>query len=401
MRARAGPCCCSTASAKSQPHPPLLLLLLLPRRPDEHRAARVKGSGRRSPLFMRAALLLLVMAEHFNDWDLQAVVRSCGGVAHPDPPAGCPRGAAAAPREKAEEEAPAPAEPATLPAAEPARAAPVAPPAQGHERATPPAAKGAALLYDLEYLDLDRKPFLLPATPPPLAGDDPREREVMISFPAAAAAAAAAASTSGAQQRALPPGRKAGARTPRPKRSKKSQLKKVVREMPVADGGASSSDPWAWRKYGQKPIKGSPYPRGYYKCSSMKGCMARKLVERSPAKPGVLIVTYVAEHCHPVPTQLNALAGTTRHKSSSSPKSHDHEQGPPSVGEDAARRDADSNDKLALELGAEEMAAGDDDNELWPAGMDLDELLAPVDDDFDFEHAIDDGDGVLGRRLSL
>jgi hypothetical protein len=43
--------------------------------------------------------------------------------------------------------------------------------------------------------------------------------------------------------------------------SKKSQLKKVVREMPVADGGVSSSDPWAWRKYGQKPIKGSPYPR--------------------------------------------------------------------------------------------------------------------------------------------
>ncbi|WVZ11562.1 hypothetical protein V8G54_016092 [Vigna mungo] len=54
---------------------------------------------------------------------------------------------------------------------------------------------------------------------------------------------------------------------------KKQKSKRVVKHMTAADG---VSDPWAWRKYGQKPIKGSPYPRSYYRCSSSKGCLARK-----------------------------------------------------------------------------------------------------------------------------
>lgn len=62
------------------------------------------------------------------------------------------------------------------------------------------------------------------------------------------------------------------------------------------------SDSWAWRKYGQKPIKGSPYPRGYYRCSSSKACPARKQVERSRADPNMLIVTYSCEHNHPPPS---------------------------------------------------------------------------------------------------
>ncbi|CAL9132991.1 unnamed protein product [Musa textilis] len=97
---------------------------------------------------------------------------------------------------------------------------------------------------------------------------------------------------------------------PRSKR-RKNQQKKVVCHVP-ADG--LSSDVWAWRKYGQKPIKGSPYPRGYYRCSSSKGCLARKQVERSPADPAMYIITYTAEHNHPVPTHRNSLAGSTRHK---------------------------------------------------------------------------------------
>uniref|UniRef100_J3L215 WRKY domain-containing protein n=1 Tax=Oryza brachyantha TaxID=4533 RepID=J3L215_ORYBR len=250
------------------------------------------------PLRLR---VVVVMDQHFNDWDLQAVVRSCS-FPQPEQPAGGPTrvgGVGSA--------VPAPPEAAGAPAG----------PGQVTRAPEGAAAKakaaGASALYDLEYLDLDHKPFFLPGSSSSFRAvartrgeDDSKSHEVMISFPAAAA------STSGAQPRS-PSGRKPGIRTPRPKRSKKSQLKKVVYEVPVADGGVSS-DLWAWRKYGQKPIKGSPYPRGYYKCSSMKGCMARKMVERSPAKPGMLVVTYMADHCHPVPTQLNALAGTTRHK---------------------------------------------------------------------------------------
>ncbi|XP_051125793.1 probable WRKY transcription factor 65 isoform X2 [Andrographis paniculata] len=68
---------------------------------------------------------------------------------------------------------------------------------------------------------------------------------------------------------------------------------------------APPSDSWAWRKYGQKPIKGSPYPRGYYRCSSSKGCPARKQVERSRDDPTMLVVTYSCDHNHPWPASRN------------------------------------------------------------------------------------------------
>ncbi|XP_057963519.1 probable WRKY transcription factor 7 [Malania oleifera] len=80
---------------------------------------------------------------------------------------------------------------------------------------------------------------------------------------------------------------------------KKLRMKRVVRvpaiSMKMAD---IPPDDFSWRKYGQKPIKGSPHPRGYYKCSSVRGCPARKHVERASDDPAMLIVTYEGEHNH-------------------------------------------------------------------------------------------------------
>ncbi|KAJ6710603.1 WRKY TRANSCRIPTION FACTOR 21-RELATED [Salix koriyanagi] len=61
------------------------------------------------------------------------------------------------------------------------------------------------------------------------------------------------------------------------------------------------SDFWSWRKYGKKPIKGSPHPRGYYRCSTSKGCSAKKQVERCRTDASVLIITYTSNHNHPGP----------------------------------------------------------------------------------------------------
>ncbi|CAH1422063.1 unnamed protein product [Lactuca virosa] len=82
-------------------------------------------------------------------------------------------------------------------------------------------------------------------------------------------------------------------------KKRKSRMKKVVRvpaiSMKMAD---IPPDDYSWRKYGQKPIKGSPHPRGYYKCSSLRGCPARKHVERALDDASMLIVTYEGEHNH-------------------------------------------------------------------------------------------------------
>ncbi|WVY99208.1 hypothetical protein V8G54_031359 [Vigna mungo] len=88
-------------------------------------------------------------------------------------------------------------------------------------------------------------------------------------------------------------------------KKRKHRMKRSIKVPAISNKLADiPPDDYSWRKYGQKPIKGSPHPRGYYKCSSMRGCPARKHVERCLEEPTMLIVTYEGEHNHPkLPTQ--------------------------------------------------------------------------------------------------
>ncbi|KAL9254558.1 WRKY transcription factor 22-like protein [Drosera capensis] len=132
-----------------------------------------------------------------------------------------------------------------------------------------------------------------------------------VMFGAAAATSLVSADSTAQSQRIV-------TATPASQNYRAKKRKNVTKKVCHVPAEGLSSDMWAWIKYGQKPIKGSPYPRGYYRCSSLKGCLARKQVERNRTDPKMFIITYTGEHSHPMPTHRNSLAGSTRQKTISS-----------------------------------------------------------------------------------
>ncbi|KAJ8775077.1 hypothetical protein K2173_020081 [Erythroxylum novogranatense] len=60
-----------------------------------------------------------------------------------------------------------------------------------------------------------------------------------------------------------------------------------------------SDDGYNWRKYGQKPIKGSEYPRSYYKCTH-PNCPVKKKIERS-SDGQITEIIYKGQHNHELP----------------------------------------------------------------------------------------------------
>jgi len=60
-----------------------------------------------------------------------------------------------------------------------------------------------------------------------------------------------------------------------------------------------ADDGYNWRKYGQKQVKGSEFPRSYYKCTHPH-CPVKKKVERS-LEGHVTAIIYKGEHNHQRP----------------------------------------------------------------------------------------------------
>ncbi|OIW16549.1 hypothetical protein TanjilG_08406 [Lupinus angustifolius] len=92
--------------------------------------------------------------------------------------------------------------------------------------------------------------------------------------------------------------------TPRPRKSRKNDSVKKTIMVPAPQVGNTELPPedgFTWRKYGQKEILGSMYPRGYYRCTHHKlyDCKAKKLIQRVDHNPNIFEVTYRGEHtCH-------------------------------------------------------------------------------------------------------
>ncbi|XP_062203335.1 transcription factor WRKY45-2-like isoform X2 [Phragmites australis] len=117
------------------------------------------------------------------------------------------------------------------------------------------------------------------------AGDDARGRQRWR-----AAAPAGYQESPGRQGQGCPPHCRK-----RRKKKETSSSTSLVTSVPDFDG-------YQWRKYGQKQIEGTVYPRSYYKCkrSAEQGCPAKRTVQRDDDDDGNGVpkytVVYTAEH---------------------------------------------------------------------------------------------------------
>ncbi|KAL8103503.1 WRKY transcription factor 71-like isoform X1 [Apium graveolens] len=93
----------------------------------------------------------------------------------------------------------------------------------------------------------------------------------------------------------------------KPKKGEKKEKEPIFAFMTKSEID-NLEDGYRWRKYGQKAVKNSPYPRSYYRCTTLK-CTVKKRVERSFQDPTTVITTYEGTHNHHLPSTLRGYIG--------------------------------------------------------------------------------------------
>ncbi|CAH9111157.1 unnamed protein product, partial [Cuscuta europaea] len=82
---------------------------------------------------------------------------------------------------------------------------------------------------------------------------------------------------------------------------KKRKAPRWTQKVKVCKGSeleGNVDDGYSWRKYGQKEIHGTRYPRAYFRCAHRhtQGCLATKHVQRSDEDPNIFDITFRGKH---------------------------------------------------------------------------------------------------------
>lgn len=118
-----------------------------------------------------------------------------------------------------------------------------------------------------------------------------------------------------------------------------------------------ADDGYNWRKYGQKQVKGSEFPRSYYKCTHPH-CPVKKKVERS-LEGHVTAIIYKGEHNHQRPHP------NKRSKDSMASNEHSNMQGNASAYQGMTKMDPESSQATTDHLsGSDSEEVGDHETEV-------------------------------------
>ncbi|KAK2650198.1 hypothetical protein Ddye_017687 [Dipteronia dyeriana] len=92
-------------------------------------------------------------------------------------------------------------------------------------------------------------------------------------------------------------------------RKSSSRMKKATRprfEFQTRSVDDILDDGYRWRKYGQKAVKNSIYPRSYYRCTHHT-CSVKKQVQRLSKDTSIVVTTYEGIHNHPCEKLMETL----------------------------------------------------------------------------------------------